>query len=63
MNRLIKSIWNIAMCVTIDYMCSYMTKRKAVASPLLRAAQPPLRYPQKQLPILAVQEGNWGLNM
>lgn len=34
-NRLIKSMWNIAMCVTIDYMCSYMTKRKAVASLLL----------------------------
>lgn len=34
-NRPIKSMWNTAACVTTDYMCSYMTKRKAVASPLL----------------------------
>lgn len=34
-NRPIKSMWNTAACVTTDYRCSYMTKRKAVASLLL----------------------------
>lgn len=34
-NRLIKSMWNMVMCVTTDYMCSSMTKRKAAVSSLL----------------------------